>query len=75
MKMIVNGVYLGKEARTSVKGNVFNVVLFQCGTETMSIMVENGVEVQCTQYKPCCIELDYSVRWKSFKITNIKEMK
>lgn len=78
MKMVVEGVYLGTELRVSGKGNRFNVILFQDSesTETMQVMTNENIDVtKLEKYKLFIITLDYSVRWKSFKVVEIEVLK
>ena len=79
MIMNLNAVLLGTEEKTSAKGNHYVTCLLKNGVETLTLMAtlgENSLRlIDLKEYSNYIFSLDYSPRWKSFKIVGINDVK
>jgi hypothetical protein len=73
MKMTLDGKLIAKELRQSQKGNTYAAFLMSQGTETLTCMCDDSLFQRYSDIEPLLdykFTLDYSTRWKSWKIVD-----
>lgn len=66
MILKLNCKFLGKESRTSKKGNQYNVVTVLQGVDTLTLMAD--VDINATFGTEFVALLDYDIRYKNLKL-------
>jgi hypothetical protein len=75
MKMTLSGKLGGKELRTSQKGNAYAALMILQGIETLTCMCDDSIFTQYAtfeEFQDYNFTLEYSVRWKSWKIVGVE---
>lgn len=69
MILKLNCKFLGKEVRTSKKGNQYNVVTVLQGVDTLQLM--SDIDISGEFGKDFMALLDYDVRYKNLKLVGV----
>lgn len=71
MNFLCNAEFIAKENKVSSKGNHYTTILFNQGTDTMTVMVsENVAQMNFEKGKEYAFELAYNRRFKDFRMVN-----
>jgi len=65
-------IVLGQSNGVSKKGNAFQEILIQQGTETLTMLAKNHEMEHVEPYKQYIIEVDYIERFKNFRCLSIE---
>lgn len=72
MKFLCVGRFLGSEEKTSQKGNKYSVISFIQGTDTLTVMANDDVDVNYSFGDEVKLHLEYDVKYKNLKLSMIE---